>query len=171
MQAKQLNRGNSLIMNQLLKWDSNSLLYVLASNYNLVCCFFFSFKQFVYLMIQAANVSNRTPSRRSLPPLNAAPARVASAANCLARFAHKVLDGRQIVLSHNIRSRVRPDGTYVNNCVFCGTNRWKDEFYSICCNNGKTSLPGFPDPPPFFEQMWSSSTVEGKIFRVITQDP
>ena len=121
-------------------------------------------------MIKAANVSNRTPRRRSLPPPNAAPARAASAANCLARFSHKVLNGQQIVPSHSIGSRVRPDGTYVNKCVYCGAIRWKDELYSICCNNGKTSLPGFPDPSHSLSKCGRVLQLKER-FSANTQDP
>ena len=81
-----------------------------------------------------------------------------------ARNAQKVLYGEQIV--PELKNSDDKIGSMKNyNCQHCRAFKWKTETSTLCCKNGKVSIPSFPDPPEYLKRLWTSDTAEARIFR------
>ncbi len=70
-----------------------------------------------------------------------------------------------IIAEHSCGSRVTIEGNASNQCVYCHAKLWPSELPSIFCNNGKTKLQYFPEPPEYLKNLWQSNKEEPRIFR------
>ena len=81
-----------------------------------------------------------------------------------ARNAQKVLYCEQLV--PELRDCKQDQTGRMNiECNDCGALKWKNETSTVCCNNGKVHLAPFPDPPPYLKHLWTSDTIEARLFR------
>ncbi|XP_062217825.1 uncharacterized protein LOC133918083 [Phragmites australis] len=52
----------------------------------------------------------------------------------------------------------------VENCKYCGANKFEHETNGFCCRNGKIGL-STPDTPPELMRLWSSADTDARHFR------